>query len=67
VTVNLDGDGGTTTSTQGAGIVDVSGGYDVTVGIDELVPVPLNSIAAYLSGTVAVTGGTAGVYAYIAG
>lgn len=66
-TINLDGDGATTVNTQGAGIVDLSGGYDVVVAVGEIAIVPLTSIAAYLSGDVAVTGGTTDVFAYIVG
>ena len=56
----IDGNGGTTVSVAGIGSVDVSGGYAVgsiaaTTGI---VAIPLNSISAYLQGTIAITGGT---------
>lgn len=65
VTINLDGDGGTTVIETGVGVVDVSGGYDVTVEAGEVVPVQLATISQYLRGTVAVTGGTADVFVWL--
>lgn len=56
----IDGNGGTTVQVAGVGSVDVSGGYAVgsiaaTTGI---VAIPLDSISAYLQGTIAITSGT---------
>lgn len=56
----IDGDGGTTVSVAGIGSVSVASGYSVgsiaaTTGI---VAIPLDSISAYLQGTIAITGGT---------
>ena len=55
----IDGDGGTSVPVQGIGTVDVSGGYAVgSIAAGAAKVVPLDSIAAYLKGTIAVTGGT---------
>lgn len=55
----IDGDGGTTVPVQGVGSVDVSGGYAVgSIGVGAAVAIPLDSIKAYLAGTIAVTGGS---------
>lgn len=59
LTVNIDGDGASTVNVGGVGPVDISGGYSTgAIGIGEIVAIPLDSIKAYLSGTIAVTGGT---------
>lgn len=65
VTINIDGDGGTYVTCAGVGVVDVSGGYDIAVADGEIVPVSLATISQFLQGTVAVTGGTADVFAYL--
>jgi hypothetical protein len=65
VTVTIDGSGSTTISPTGfGGTVDVSAGKAIVVGASSTVYVNLDSIAAFLSGTVAVTGGV-GVTAHI--
>ena len=59
LTVNIDGDGATTVNVSGVGSVDISGGFStasIPAGATHLVH--LNSINKYLSGTIAVTGGT---------
>lgn len=57
LTPNIDGDGATTVQCTGVGTIDVSGGFDVSsVAAGETVAIPLNSISAYLSGTIALTG-----------
>jgi hypothetical protein len=56
----IDGDGGTTYPCAGIGNIDVSAGLTLTsVGIGATVAIPLNSIKAYLSGVVTITGGDA--------
>lgn len=65
VTINIDGDGGSTVVCSGAGTIDVSGGYDIVVAAGETQAIRLPDIAAYLNGTIAVSGGAASVFAYI--
>jgi hypothetical protein len=65
VVVTIDGSGATTISPTGyGGTVDISAGKAITVGASSTVYVQLDSIAAFLAGTVAVTGGV-GVTAHI--
>lgn len=57
VTANIDGDGGTTVPVSGVGSVDVSGGYSTgSIAAGASVAIPLDTIAQYLKGTIAVTG-----------
>ena len=57
LTPNIDGDGATTVPVRGIGAVDVSGGYDVpSIGAGESAAIPLDTIAKYLQGDIAVTG-----------
>lgn len=65
VTINVDGDGGSEVTCTGVGVVDVTGGYDITVADGEIIPVQLATISQFLQGTVAVTGGTSGVFVYL--
>lgn len=59
VVVTIDGSGSTTISPTGlGGTVDVSAGLAITVAAGATKSVNLDTIAAYLAGTVAVTGGT---------
>lgn len=59
LTPNIDGDGNASYPAPGIGYVDVSGGFDLSEMADgDVVAIPLNSIRAYLSGTIEVTGGT---------
>lgn len=59
LTPNIDGDGATTVPVRGVGSVDVSTGYDVpSIGAGATVAIPLDSIAQYLKGTIALTGGS---------
>lgn len=59
LTVNIDGDGGTTVPVRGLGNVDVSGGYDIgPIADGEIKAIQLDTISKYLQGTIAVTGGT---------
>lgn len=59
LTVTIDGDGGTTKAVAGIGAVDVSSGYATAEIADgEVYAIPLNTISAFLQGTIAVTGGT---------
>lgn len=56
----IDGDGGTTTPCEGVGDIDVSAGLLLSsIGIGDTVAIPLNSISAYLKGTITITGGDA--------
>lgn len=55
----IDGDGATTIQVSGLGSVDVSGGFAVgSIADGVTVSIPLNTISAYLTGTIAITGGT---------
>ena len=65
VNLVVDGDGGTTVETSSVGVVDVSGGYTIACPVDDVTRIKLGDISGYLSGTVAVTGGSAGVFAWV--
>lgn len=55
----IDGSGGTTVPVAGVGNVDVSGGYPVgSIAAGAVKAIPLNTISAFLQGTIAITGGT---------
>ena len=59
LTVTIDGAGGTTVPVAGVGNVSVATGYStgaIAAGVEHAIP--LNSISAYLQGTIAVAGGT---------
>ena len=58
LTPNLDGDGASTIPVPGYGSdLDVSGGYDVpSIQAGDKAVIPLDTISAWLKGTVAVTG-----------
>ena len=59
--VVIDGAGATTISPPGyGGTVDISTGKTITVPANDTVLVNLDSISAYLQGSIAITGGTAG-------
>lgn len=59
LTPKIDGDGGTVVPVDGIGDVDVSAGLTLaSIGAGDSVAIPLNTISGYLSGTIAVTGGT---------
>ena len=57
VVVTIDGSTGTTIAVGGYGSVDVSAGKAITVGANGYQYVLLSTISAFMSGTVAVTGG----------
>lgn len=67
VNVTIDGDGGTTVSVPGAGAstFSVASGLVVPVPANDFMVVRLDTISAYLKGTVNVTGGTGVVAAII--
>jgi len=66
VTVVIDGDAGTTVAPPGqGGTIDVSGGYSIAIAAGTVQAVALSSIRNFLQGTVNVTGGVAGVTAWI--
>lgn len=55
----IDGDGGTNVSVPGVGLVSVATGYAVgSIAAGAAVAIPLDSINAYLVGTIGITGGT---------
>lgn len=55
----IDGDGGTTASIPGIGVVSLTAGYAVgSIAAGAAVSIPLDSISKYLQGTIAITGGT---------
>ena len=55
----IDGASGTTVAVAGIGNVDVSGGYSVgSIAAGAARAIPLNTISAYLNGTIDITGGT---------
>lgn len=59
LTVNIDGDGASSVKVPGVGLVDISAGYSTgELAAGDVVAIPLDSIKAYLTGTIAVTGGT---------
>lgn len=57
LTATLDGDGGTTVTLPGVGVVDVSGGKPIVVGAGLKVAVVLSTLSAYTKGVVHLTGG----------
>lgn len=55
----IDGAGASTVQVSGVGAVDISTGYAVgSIAASAVVGIPLNTIREYLSGTIAITGGT---------
>jgi hypothetical protein len=57
VTLNIDGSGSTTITPQGyGGTLSVSSGYNITIPDGETKAVKLDKIAAFLRGTVTLTG-----------
>ncbi len=57
--INIDGDGATSVSVSGYGVIDLTGGYDVPEVADGAsVALKLAGIEKYLTGTIALTGGT---------
>ncbi len=55
----IDGNGGTTLPVAGVGNVDVSAGYAVgSIAAGASKAIPLDTIKAYLKGTIAITSGT---------
>ena len=66
VTVTLTGSASTGSKlVDGGGTVALSGGVPVVVGAGAVKSIKLGSIRDFLKGTIAVTGGSAGVFAYI--
>ena len=59
LTPTIDGDGATTVSVKGVGLVDISAGYAVgSIAIGETVTIRTESISEYLAGVISITGGT---------
>lgn len=64
IACTIDGDGGTTVGVPGVGAVSVSSGYSVgTIAAGASVVIQLDSIDAYLQGTISITG--SGLTAFI--
>lgn len=58
LTPNIDGDAGSTVPVRGAVPLDVSGGYTFpSIAAGATVAVSLDTISAYLQGTITMTGG----------
>lgn len=54
----IDGDGGTTWPAPGIGNVSVSGGLSLSaIAAGDMVAIPMDTIKAYLQGTITITGG----------
>lgn len=59
LTVTIDGAGGTAIPVAGVGSISVAAGYSTaSIAAGVMHAIPLNTISAYLQGTIAVTGGT---------
>jgi hypothetical protein len=56
LTLNIDGDGGTTVAVQGIGPVSVAAGFNIAVPAGESRAVILGTISAYCKGVVTLTG-----------
>jgi len=66
VTVVLTGSTATTTKlVDGGGTVPLASGVSIAVAAGAIKSIKLGSIRDFLTGTIAVTGGAAGVFAYI--
>lgn len=62
----IDGDAGTTVGVPGVGDVSVASGYAVgSIAAGAMVYINLDTISAYLQGTITITGGTGLVAAII--
>lgn len=65
LTLNIDGASATTIAPDGLGAtVDVSAGFSIAVGAAARKVIRLDSISAYLSGTITLTGAS-GLVAYV--
>lgn len=59
LTVTIDGDGAVSQPVTGVGSVDLTGGFVTSaIGVGAVRIIPLDTIASYLAGTIAVTGST---------
>lgn len=59
LTVTIDGAGASTVPVPGVGSLDISGGFSTgSIAAGATAVIQLDSIKAYLAGTIAVTGGT---------
>ena len=59
ITAVIDGDGAGTVPVSGVGNVDISSGYSTgSIAAGAVAAIPLDTIAKYLAGTIAITGGT---------
>lgn len=59
ISPTIDGDGGTTVAVAGVGDVSVASGYAVgSIAAGAMVTIDLDTISAYLQGTITITGGT---------
>lgn len=59
LTPNIDGDAATTVPVAGVGSISVASGYTTpSIAAGAMFAIPLDSISAYLSGAITITGGT---------
>lgn len=58
LTLKIDGDGGSTVTVPGVGVVNVAGGFDITLAAGVSRSVVLGTISAYCQGVVTLTGGS---------
>ena len=66
VTLTITGSTATTIkAVDGGGLVSLSTGVSIPVAAGSVKSIKLGSIRDYLTGTISVTGGAAGVFAYI--
>lgn len=66
VTITIDGDEASATHyCTSAGVKDLSSGFEIAVPANGVSLQLLSEISAYLAGTIAVTGGTSAIMAYI--
>lgn len=56
LTATIDGDGGTTVTVPGLGVISVAAGYAVVIPAGETRAVVLSSISSYCQGVVSITG-----------
>ena len=55
----IDGDGGTTVTIAGVGVIDVSAGYSLgAIAAGDVITIVLNSVNEYLKGTISINSGT---------
>ncbi len=66
VSLTIDGDGATTITPAGVGQpISLTSGITLTVEANQFLALKVDNIAAYMKGTIAVTGGTGVVACYL--